>query len=211
MRLPPQASTAARYDDLSDVRGARSARRRLRLDGRSTGQHPASSARRSSASTPTCARMGEALNAEIGAAACARRRTAGPPLHRARDRRRLGARGHPHGSGLGLIDVIHTGARLRRASCLAFVDARESDTLQVELQDLMAPRDATVRAPSTARRSGTSASSRSWRITARFPVSLALVAAAAPPRARSTRSSACRARFAELDPIALHPIERTPE
>ena len=48
-------------------------------------------------------------------------------------------------SGWGQIDVIHTGARTADERLVwLFVDARESDTLQVELQDLMALRATTT-------------------------------------------------------------------
>jgi alkylation response protein AidB-like acyl-CoA dehydrogenase len=74
----------------------------------------------------------------------------GPPLLRARET----AKGwlldgtSPWLSGWGQIDVVHTGARTEDERLVwLFVDARESDTLHVALQDLMALRaTATVRA-----------------------------------------------------------------
>lgn len=65
----------------------------------------------------------------------------GPPLIRARETDggwRLDG-SSPWLSGWGQIDVVHTGARTEDERLVwLFVDARESDTLSVELQDLLA-------------------------------------------------------------------------
>lgn len=74
----------------------------------------------------------------------------GPPLIRARpaDGGWLLDGSSPWLSGWGRIDVVHTGARTEDERLVwTFVDARESDTLHVELQEVMALRaTATVRA-----------------------------------------------------------------
>jgi alkylation response protein AidB-like acyl-CoA dehydrogenase len=140
----------------------------------------------------------------------------GPPLLRARetDGGWLLDGNSPWLSGWGLIDVVHTGARTNDERLVwMFVDARESDTLHVELHELIALRATiTVRADFTAHfvpdervvsivpfSPGTTPSE-----VLRIHASLALGVAnrccrLLGPSPLDGELSACRARVAELD------------
>jgi alkylation response protein AidB-like acyl-CoA dehydrogenase len=141
----------------------------------------------------------------------------GPPLLRARetDGGWLLDGSSPWLSGWGLIDVVHTGARTDDERLLwLFVDARQSGTLRVELQQLMALRaTATVRADLTAHfvpekrvvsvapyGAGTTPP-EVLRIHASLPLGVAARAARLlGPTPLDAEIEACRARLAELDP-----------
>jgi alkylation response protein AidB-like acyl-CoA dehydrogenase len=118
-------------------------------------------------------------------------------------------------SGWGQIDVVHTGARTDDEQLVwLFVDARESDTLKVELQELMALRPtATVRADFAAHlvphdrvvSIAPYAPGTTPPEVLRIHASLALGVAARCCRLigespLDEELSACRARLAEVDP-----------
>jgi hypothetical protein len=118
-------------------------------------------------------------------------------------------------SGWGQIDVVHTGARTDDERLVwLFVDARESDTLSVELQELMALRPtATVRADFVAHlvphdrvvSIAPYAPGTTPPEVLRIHASLALGVAARCCRLLGESPldgelAACRARLAELDP-----------
>lgn len=141
----------------------------------------------------------------------------GPPLLRAAetDDGWLLDGSSPWLSGWGQIDVVHTGARTDDERLVwLFVDARESDTLQVELQELMALRaTATVRADFTAHlvphervvSVAPYAPGTTPPEVLRIHASLALGVAARCCRLLGESPldgelAACRARLAELDP-----------
>ena len=141
----------------------------------------------------------------------------GPPLLRARetDGGWLLDGSSPWLSGWGLIDVVHTGARTDDERLVwFFVDARQSGTLRVELQQLMALRaTATVRADLTAHfvpeervvsiapyGAGTTPP-EVLRIHASLPLGVAARAGRLlGPTPLDAEIAACRARLAELDP-----------
>ena len=141
----------------------------------------------------------------------------GPPLLRARetDGGWLLDGSSPWLSGWGLIDVVHTGARTEDERLVwTFVDARSSDTLRVELQDLMAlGATATVRADLTAHfvpegrvvaiapyAQGTTPP-EVLRIHASLPLGVAgRCCRLLGPSPLDDELAACRNRVAELDP-----------